>query len=1125
MNIFFRSIYFLLTVLVAFSASALSVDSYAPASVLNDGKWVKISVEKTGMHVIPVATLRSWGFSDPAKVSIHGYGGAMLGDVLDPAEYVDDLPAVASELTDKGLTFFAEGPVQQFMNSNGLMSHRVNPYSNSGYYFLTERDAGAAKPATGGTALNDAAGCVDTAPQMLIHEQELISLGATGQMMVGEDFSQTRTRTFKFSLPGRVEGSEVRLQSSFVACSVTKASELQFSANGVQLPQLSSDRINLTGNRSGYWGVQGKTSRNFEITGTDLSLDVTFVNTGTVKTANLDYLEIIYERDITSGMDFFVSSSSVKARLSADSRVWDVTDAVNARVMSTGASGAWRNDIPGVRRYAIWSPTDALPVPKRVGAVKNQNLHGLTEVPDMVIVAPDVYMNAARQIADIHRSYPLDQLRVEVASLDAVLNEFGSGAFDPGAIRRFLKMLYDRGNAAGTPLRYALFIGKGTCDNRQLTPVGRSVNSPMPLWVSEASLQENMSFSSDDYFALLDDFDGQRPQRENLDIAVGRIPATNAAEAQVAVDKISQYLYSLPADDWQVRVTILADDENEGQHMEQSEKLVENLAKSQSGSRLVVDKVYCDAYPRSNSTYPQARVDLFSDFAAGTSVFMFIGHGSPTALGSKIIIGPNDFRERFYLRKLPFFYAATCSFLHWDSDITSMAETLMFQKDGGMIGCISALRPVYIPNNGNLSAAFGTSLGEFDASGRVSTIGDIYRNAKNRVSNDTNKMRYVLMGDPALRPAIPSSMVRLDAINGQAVDADNPATVMARQRLEISGRVTDVAGTELSDFNGVVIATLYDAEYSTTSHGYGDGGKQVTFEQTGDMLFTARGQVKDGKFTIKVQMPGQLADNWRPATLSLYAAADGESDLRQAAGLSRDIYAYGYDDTTPDDSVPPVIHSLVLNGDGFKDGQKVNPDPLIIANISDNIGINLSGVGVGSKMSITVDGGETFFDAANFFVPDAVPTAGAVSGTLTYQLEGLSEGQHQVRLRVWDIDNNFTDATVNCKVVADLAPKLYEVFTSPGPARDKAQFYVRHNRPDQILNVTVSVYNLMGALVWSGSSSGRSNGGVSTPVTWDLKDLDGTRVARGIYVYRAEVSTEGSSVSTASRKLAVSSSE
>lgn len=1118
MNIFSRSIYFAASVLTSFSAAAFSVDSYAPASVLNEGKWVKISVSETGMHAIPVSTLKNWGFNDPAKVRIHGYGGAALDDVLDPEGYIDDLPVVAAELTAKGLTFYAVGPMQETMLADGSYGHAVNPYSNYGYYFLTESAQGSPTPSAGGTALTSDAGCETTAMQMLVHEKDLVSLGATGRMLVGEDFNQTRTQKFKFALPGKVEGTDVTLQSSFVACTVTSASELHFIANGTQLAASPSDRINLTGNRSGYWGVQGLTTKKFPLTGQNLDLTLTFINTGMVKTANLDYLEVIYEREIVSGMEFFATSPQVSAKLGADSRVWDVTDAVNVRRMNVGADGAWRNDMPGVRRYAIWSDTDALPSPKKEGDVRNQNLHGLERVPDMVIVAPEAYLSVAHRIAEIHHNYPLDTLKVEVVSLETVLNEFGSGAFDPGAVRRYFKMLYDRGNEAETPLHYALMIGKGTCDNRRLTQVGRLVSNPMPLWVSEASLQENLSYSSDDYFALLDDFDGQRPQRETLDIAVGRIPVTSLAEANVAADKIEQYLYSMPNDDWRARVTILADDENQGQHMEQSEKLVANLAAGVSGSRLVVDKVYCDAYTRQNSTYPAARADLFKDFAAGTSVFMFIGHGSPTALGSKIIIGPNDFRNEFFLRKLPFFYAATCSFLHWDSDITSMAETLMFQSDGGMIGCISALRPVYITNNGNLSAAFGLTLGEFDETGSVPTIGELYRLSKNRVTNDTNKLRYVLMGDPALRPSIPSALVHLESINGKAVDADNPATVKGRERLEISGSITDSRGNAMPDFNGTVIATLYDAEYSTTSHGYGEG-KEVTFEQTGKMLFTARGVAKNGRFTIKVQMPGELADNWRPATLSLYASSG--SDLRQAAGVSRNIYAFGYDETTPLDSIPPVIHTAVLNGDAFENGQKVNPNPVLIATISDNIGLNLSSAGVGNRMSVAIDGRETDFEAANYFVPDSEPKHGAVSGTLTYQIENLADGDHQLRLRVWDLDNNFTDAFIDCKVVSDLAPEVYEVYTSAGPARDKAQFYVRHNRPDQVLNVTVNVYNLMGTLVWSGTSNGRSNGGVSTPVVWDLKNLDGTRVSRGIYVYRAEVSTEGSTTTTASRKLAV----
>lgn len=1121
MKNYLRPLYLIVSLLTALCVSALGPEAYAPASVLSTGRWVKVRVSETGMHLIPASTLRSWGFSDISKVRIHGYGGAMLPDVLDPAAYRDDLPAVASEVTPRGLAFYAVGPVTQSMDAEGTLKHSVNPYSNYGYYFLTEGDADVT-PASGGSALDSAEGCGTSVPFMLVHEQELSSPGATGRLMVGEDFNNVRTRKFSFRCTGMLPGSVVELATSFVAWSVSSSSTLSFSVDGEQLPASSADRIATTGDRSGYWGVQALISKTFAPESENFELSLTFNNSGTVRAANLDYLELTYRRELKGSMDFFSDNSQLCASLADGARVWDVTDPVTPRVMLTGASGAWRNDMPGVRHYAIWSPSDNLPVPVRVGSVPNQNLHGSTEVPDMVIVAPDAYMGAARRIAALHTDHATERLKVEVTSLNQVLNEFGSGAFDPGALRRYLKMHYDRGNAAGTPLRYALFIGKGTCDNRALTPVGRSVRNPMPLWVSEASLQENQSFSSDDYFALLDDFDGRRPQSENLDVAVGRIPATTVQEANIAADKIEQYIYSMPVDDWQTRLTILADDENQGQHMKQSETLLSNLARGASGSRMVVNKVYCDAYTRANSTYPDAKKDLFANFDSGTSVFMFIGHGSPTALGSKIIIGPNDFRNQFHLRKLPFFYAATCSFLHWDSDITSMAETLMFQQDGGMIGCISALRPVFITNNGTLSAAFGTTLGEFDDDGRVHTVGELYRRAKNRVNNDANKMRYVLMGDPALRLAIPDARVNLEAVNGRAVSADNPAELKARQRITLSGSVCGTDGALLSDFNGVVIATLYDAEHSVTSHGYGDG-EQVTFEQKGDMLFTARGPVTNGRFEVSVQMPAELADNYRPATLSLFAMTDANATVPlQAAGVSRHVYAFGYDDTAELDQTPPVIHSIVLNGDAFVDGQNVNPNPMLIATLSDNSGLNLSSSGVGHRMSVSIDGRESFFDVSGSFTPDPVPATGAVSGTLNYQLSNLADGPHDIRLRVWDMDGNFSDASLSCNVIADLAPEIYEVYTTGGPAVSEAKFYVRHNRPDQMMTVKVTVYNLLGAPLWSGQSSARSAGGISAPVTWNLTtSADGQRVARGIYIYRAEVTTDGSTASTTSRKLSV----
>lgn len=1111
----------------ALSASALSPDAYTEQSVLSAGKWVKISVEQSGMHLIPNSRLAEWGFKTPAKVRVHGYGGAMLSDVLDPADYVDDLPEVAVERTAAGIVFYAVGPMQ-VKAVDGELTHSVNPYDTHGYYFLTESAEGdeARTPQASGRALDSSIGCVPSALTMIVHELDQTSPGGSGRLMVGEDFNYTRTRAFNFNMTGRVDRSDVVLRTSFLSRTPAVGSRLTFEVNGTMLPTASSDRIEATTGGDSYWGKLATVTKELEgLTGEQMTLRLGYECTGVVSKANLDYFELIYTRNINTSCSFFAGAQPYTlGQTDANRRLWDVTDSRNPLRINLGQSGAWESDYAEMRHYVSWSVAEAgtFPQPRLAGRPSTQNLHGMTTVPDMVIISPAAYLAAAREIADIHRENLYDPLSVEVVELSTILNEFGSGAFDPGAIRRFLKMLYDRGTAAETPLRFALMLGKGTTDNRALTAMGKSLRSPMPLWVSEESLAENQSFSSDDYFGLLDDFDGQRPQRENLDIAVGRIPCTTAAEASVAVDKIRRYIYSQPRDDWRTRLTILADDENEGVHMEQAEKLLSNLSKTEAGSRFVIQKVYCDAYKRQNSTYPQARRELFDYIADGTAVFAFIGHGSPTALGSKNIIQPNDFRDRFHLRRLPFFYTATCNFLKWDYDLTSMAEQLMFQQDGGIIGCFAALRPVFITPNGNLSASFGSALATVDTDGRELTIGELYRRAKNGVSNDVNKMRYVLMGDPALRLAAPGSNVRIETVNG--IDATAPGAqieLKGRQTVVVTGSVLDADGMVMEDFTGRVSATLYDAEYSVTSYGHGDAGEQVTFEKMGDKLMTASGAVSGGRFTLTARMPSTFSGNYRPATFSFYASATDQADARHAMGVLRNVYAYGYDDNAEPDNEAPKIHSLTLNAEGFKDGGKVNESPMVIAQISDDNGINISTAGVGRQMVVILDGNKQFADCARHFTIDAEPTEGAMSGRLAYPLSDLSVGIHELTLRVWDVDDNMAEQTLTFNVVPGLRPEIFSVYTDANPATTAANFYIKHNRPDALLTVKVTVYSLGGKPIWSSQLSTRSNMEETEPIRWNLTDTGGKRVGRGIYIYRAEISTDGETYTTASRKLAV----
>lgn len=1115
---------------VALSASALQPEAYTEHSVLSSGKWVKISVEQTGMHYIPNSALSAWGFKNPQAVRIHGYGGRMLSDVLDPAEYIDDLPEIPREQTPGGLVFYAVGPVQEvYSDQTATLAHEVNPYDTKGYYFLTESAEGAAPaPEPSGQALSSSAGCHTSAQAILIHEQETASPGGSGRLMVGEDFNYTRRRNFSFRLPGVVTSEPVQVNTSFFARTPSLASTLRFEFNGSRPDEDAAVSIPATVQGEGYWGKQLVFSHSgITCPAGELTIGLSYECNGVVNMANLDYFEVIYTRNLNSSGIFFAEGTKSLALGASDSnrRVWDVTTAHKPMQINLGTNGAWRSDFTNqMRQYVSWSLAEigSMPQPRKVSTVSAQNLHGMTEIPDMIIIAPSFYQSAARAIADIHENNAYDPLRVEVADLNQILNEFGSGAFDPGAIRRFLKMLYDRGKASGTSLKYALLMGKGTCDNRALTGTGKAQRSPMPLWVSIESLGENSSFSSDDYFALLDDYDGRRPGQENLDIAVGRIPCTTTDEAAIAVDKIKRYIYSQPRDDWRTRLTILADDENSGVHMTQSERLLSNLSSTDAGNRFVVQKVYCDAYERQNSTYPQARTEVFDYLADGTAVFAFIGHGSPTALGSKKIIEPNDFRDRFHLRRLPFFYTATCNFLKWDYSLTSMAEQLMFQSDGGIIGCFAALRPVFITQNGNLSAQFGTTLGSLAEDGRELTIGELYRRSKNGVQNDMNKMRFVLMADPALRLSAPGQFVKVETVNGfDATNPDAQIELKARQTLTITGAVLGPDGNTMEDFNGRLIASLYDAERSVTSYGHGDG-ERVVFEKMGDKLLTASGTVTNGRFTLTCRMPSSFADNYRPATFSFYASAAGDSDSRHAMGVLRNVYAYGYDENAETDDSAPMINSLSLNSDGFKDGGKVNESPMVIAHISDDRGINVSMNSIGRQMVVIIDDNETYADCARHFTLDVDPVDGAaMSGTLAYPLNDLPAGNHTLKLRVWDVADNVTERTLEFNVVPGMKPEIFSVYTDAMPARTEANFFIRHNRPDALMNIRLAVYTLNGKEVWSSELQTRSNINTTDPIRWNLTDKAGRRVERGIYLYRAEISTDGQTFTTSSRKIAV----
>ena len=1167
----FSNIYAVVAVVVAFvvsafSASALNLTTYAENSRLSSGKWVRVAVASTGMHCIPENTLRSWGFSNPSAVRVYGYGAKRLPEQLG-LSYIDDLPQTASEyISGKGLYFHALGPVEWSMVSEELYRPQHNPFTLTGYYYLTDDGApddserfSPGKRPFSEVSTPDSDLRVNTFYDRLYHEKDLESPGEAGFLLVGEDFKYQNKQTFDFTLTDLADPSvngddgatpNVNIEFSFVALTMSSGSNLTYTANGTSLPASSTDKIEyVSGDNSYTHGRQSNSRKTYLAKSEKLSLGVNYSSSGTVIRANLNSISISYLRKMqmpsSRNLTIYLSSRS-DARLanaSSETRVWDVTDPYYPKGVETKMIDdrlQW-GSTSARRTYVAWEPGGKLPIPTFVEQVRNQNLHALP-VPDMVIFTPKEWKSEAERLADIHRNDATDPLQVLVLTPQEVYNEFSSGMPDVQSFRKCLKMFYDRSMAAGAPaegegkLRYALFMSRPTYDYRRVTSRVASLKYPMlPAWFTDKGLSDNDSYTTDDILAFLEDGSGINVGRDRLSIALGRLPVTSVSDAKAAVDKIIAYREKSPRGLWQNNVVVLADDKNGGIHMKQSDAMLHAMDSTNlltPGAGGIFKKIYIDEYEMVSNTYPEARTQFYQSMDEGAMLWAYIGHANPSSLTAENLVTYTDLNN-FYLRHWPLVYAATCDFMRWDSADLSGAEILFRNQSGGVISAISATRPVYIGDNGDLTKALGMQFFTRDDSGRIRTIGEIYQAMKNEIGRatkdgvkyDVNKLRYVLLGDPALRLVYPGNIVRLNEVGGKQVvpvdGEEEPVQLMARQTTVLRGNVTDPFGAPLTDFNGTVTVTLYDADYSVTTHGYGtekDPGEAYTTDKMGGRLYVGSANVTAGSFEMKVSMPAEVADNYRQATLNMYASA---TDGREANGVCRDLYVYGVDpDALPDDKAP-VIETMYLNHPSFRDGQDVNSAPMLIATVTDDRALNLSTAGVGHQMSLYLDGGaKSYTDVADFFTPFSDGTPG---GTINYPLSNLAIGNHSLRLRVWDTGPNSAEATLNFNVKQDIIPTIYDVYTTSNPASEKADFYISHDRPDLTMTVTVEVFDLMGHPVWQKTQTGRSDMFTTMPITWDLLDSGGRRVQRGIYIYRATVSDadSGEKTATESRKLAV----
>ena len=197
-----RSIFILIAILFFFLPGRGAAEQYADHSLLSSGRWVKIEVDESGVYRLTASDLADMGFSDPSKVSIHGYGGWMLDEDFSKGTYLDDVPAIPVWRDGENIYFYAKGTVRWNYDSvnNNAFTHTNNPYSTAGYYFVT--DATETREMESLASVEGAVRQISTFDDYQVWETESVAVNESGRQLFGESFSTTTTRDFAFTVPG-----------------------------------------------------------------------------------------------------------------------------------------------------------------------------------------------------------------------------------------------------------------------------------------------------------------------------------------------------------------------------------------------------------------------------------------------------------------------------------------------------------------------------------------------------------------------------------------------------------------------------------------------------------------------------------------------------------------------------------------------------------------------------------------------------------------------------------------------------------------------------------------------------------------------------------------------------------
>lgn len=1142
------------------SAVAFDASIYTGKSKLSSDKWVKVRVSQSGMQQITYDQLREWGFSDPSKVYVYGYGGARHSSGYMRLNDPDDLSIVPEIHTnDSRLLFYGEADVTVRIIQAGR--HRIdrNKFSKYGYYYLSDRepegfaDISAYDPSDREPLTNHR--------HLDLFEDEVTTLNHNGGYFWGKEANSTTAPTFTLPLKDFDSENSIHDPASLTfsvviesptqgvwprTASITAQLESDIFTIDVNAPLQLYERNEANGDFvygvpesavMSYYPAGGEAPN--EIPDGEYNASLEVVANATISKLSWDYRlsdylrrNIFHREDGQMLMNYgYISQGQVVSvkNGSNDTHIWDVSDTGKPLICATNLNLDENtinftsprtynaNTVPAGyncndAKFIVFDETATFPGVEFVEQVAAQNIHG-DPVPDMMIVCTKKLYPYAQELARIH--YEHDGTLVNVYTQEMIYNEFSSGTPSVQAIRRAAKMFYDRDASKFKSLCY---YGPAHWDMRAIM---NQINPEeyMPIYGIEAFINLNplgqylrhpyLNFCTDGYAAWLnDDFDPEKILTTPQLIGVGRIPAADESQAFNANAKIRNYLANpLSAGDF-AHMLLVSDDGDSNGHINQSEEVASTVNSVRSG--FTFTRAHDSIYPRTLTRNPSAVASINNALSSGVGFMTYSGHGQPTFLTAQNLISLQSIKTTKY-NKYPFVMLATCNAYPLDRLKDGIGQSLVVTKDGGAIGAIASCREVYMYNN----QVFNLKIVETYAGLKEPTsIGEIYRLSHNKVhdtpnpANWANTLCFNLSGDPAVKIYPPSLNVRVTEVGGHAVNQEfengkittssDPVEVAPYAKINVKGEICDLNGDKYSNFNGKATVTLYESPFKTGIIALDQYDLEAEISLDEKVLASTVAEVVNGEYSASLLIP---RNTYSGDFSRLTVSADNNERTLAAIGVLDNIYVSDDPNEMPELDAPQITEFYIDNS-SFTDGDHVKPDMTVFAEIDGGgIGINRSSL-MGYSTTLTLDNRQDLTGANSALT---LNTDGTASFALA--LTEVAEGPHTLTLSIPDNLGNRIERSIKFTVINQ---NVNVALTADRKTANDEIVFDFESGYTANPTVHLLVADRSGNIVFR-------NDNASMPYTWNVCDNKGARVADGFY--RAYIMTESDEAHTSSESV------